>query len=107
MNPPGVRHAGFTIPFYITQKYGARWREPGRGVCSECEEHKDHVYMTWDDKPYCRDCMMFDLAEANPSDEIKREQRHPPTYPIETVYEKVKYAVADGADLRVYEREVS
>lgn len=99
---PGVQHLGFIVPFYITQMYGQRWRMPSRGLCAECGEHRPRTYITGDDRPYCSDCIMFDLAEASPSDEMKREQRHPPPYPIETRYDKMMNVITDGANLRVY-----
>jgi hypothetical protein len=101
----GVRYLGFTIPLTITHRDGSRpYSSPWRGICVECEQTREFVYIRWDIKPYCQQCLQFDLAESDPSDEIKRAQKHPPEFPIETPYWKVKGAVDDGLDLHVYER---
>lgn len=87
MDLRSVKHLGWVIPFAITQTQGQRWREPGRGVCHECGDRKPRVYVRGDGTIYCSDCIMFDLAEANPSDEMKREQRHPEVPRVGICYE--------------------
>lgn len=103
----GIKWLGFTIPIAITTRQTPYYSRPGSGRCTECEESRDKVFVRWDGQPYCDRCIEFDIAEASPSDEMKREQPHPSLTPIETIYEKVKYAVNDGADLRVYEKAFS
>ena len=101
-----VSHLGWRIDPLITALMGQRWRYPGRGKCAECGERKPQVYLRGDGSPYCTDCIMFDLAEAAPSDEMKREQHHPdvPTgQRYEVRYDQIAGAVTDGADLSVYE----
>jgi hypothetical protein len=95
----GVRHLGFAIPLDITLRQGQRDREPGRGVCAECGV-KRKCYVRGDGTLYCADCITFDLAEASPSDEVKKEQRHPPLEPTERLWEKVKGTFSDDFELR-------
>lgn len=108
---PGIRYLGILIPHYIMWLGGKRWRMPERGVCTECGEHREHVYMRGDETPYCSDCIMFDVAEANPSDEMKQEQRHPASMAkvasgerLEIRYDTISGAIIDGADLRAYDK---
>lgn len=76
----GVQHCGFTVPFYVTALQGQPWRRPSRGVCSECGERRDKVYVRWDSTTYCDHCIEFDLAEARPEGFV---QNHPALHPIE------------------------
>lgn len=96
MGTPGVPYLGFSIPFYFIWNQGQRWRTPGGGRCSECDKRSSRVYIRGDSTPYCEECIAFDIVEANPSDEMKRDQLHPPTSPIETLTE-------DDLDLSMYE----
>lgn len=108
---PGVRYLGILIPHDIMWLGGKRWRTPDKGVCAECGAHRERVYMRGDETLYCSDCIMFDLAEANPSDEVKMEQRHPSSMAkvasggrLEIRYDQIAGAILDNSDLRVYER---
>lgn len=78
-----VRHLGFEIPLGITNSQGARLRLPTPGMCAECEKPRIRVYVRGDNTRYCVNCIEFDIAEADPSDEVKREQRHPELHPTE------------------------
>lgn len=114
-----IRHIGFLIPLNITIKQGQRDRLPSGGKCVECGERRASVFIRHDGKPYCSDCIAFDLACATPSDEIKREQKHPPIAPTEMIFEKVKAgggtddfelrAVVPGPhpDPRMYDRAIT
>lgn len=98
-----LQHLGFLIGLHITLRQGARDRVPGRGVCSECGAHRDAVYVRWDGTLYCDNCIAFDLAEANPSDEMKLEQKHPAKEPAEVVNELLKErSLYDDFDPRVW-----
>lgn len=85
-----TRHIGFEIPLSVTHKQGRRDREPSNGICVECNTRRPFLYRRHDNKPYCSDCIAFDLACASPSDEMKREQKHPPSTPSEMVFERVR-----------------
>jgi hypothetical protein len=93
-------HIGFLIPFPITMIQGRRWREPGGGRCFECAKRATKVYIRGDDTAYCADCIALDLASASPSDEVKREQKHPLPQPVENVYERLKGVFDDDFALR-------
>lgn len=80
MPPLGVYHLGFVVPFYVTMTQGRHWRRPQRGVCAECGEHRDKVYIRGDGSPYCDHCIEFDLAESRPADFV---QNHPALVPTE------------------------
>jgi hypothetical protein len=106
--PLGVRFLDWVIPFYVTALQGRPYRTPGGGVCAECEKRRARVFVRGDGTPYCAECITFDLATADPSDEMKREQPHPDEprvgIPYEIRYDIIKYVVADDADLRTYEQ---
>lgn len=98
-----LSHLGFRIGIDITLRQGARDRVPNRGICSECERHREHVYRRWDDALYCDNCIAFDLAEADPSDTMKLEQKHPAADPVEMLYErKREKSLYDDFDPRMW-----
>lgn len=104
-----VSWLGWSVPLTVVGS-GQRYRLPGRGVCSSCLDSKPKVYILGDGHPLCSECIDFVLANpecSEPTDSMKREQRHPevPTagIPYELRYDIIAPAISDGADLRVYE----
>ena len=87
-------HLGFAIPLQVTLKQGARYNEPGPGICSECDNARSRVYVRGDRTLYCFDCIDRDLGAAVPDPAI--EQRHPDRFPEEMVYDVMK--VKGGTD---------
>lgn len=100
----GLRYLGFLVPLSITSTMGARMSSPLPGFCAECGKKRARVYYRWDQSAYCEQCIEFDIAAAQPHPD---QSTHPPTHPIETVYERAMHVVTDGADLRVYERALT
>lgn len=84
----GPTHLGFTLPYALTWRQGARDKGPSRGICSGCERHREKVYMLGDGRPYCVFCIHFALSDARPL----YEQSSPPVIPIETIYERIRSA---------------
>lgn len=73
-------HCGFLIPISVTILQGGPWRVAGRGVCDECLEHRQKVYVRGDGSLYCDHCIEFDLAAVEPEGFV---QNHPAQWPIE------------------------
>jgi hypothetical protein len=110
-------HLGFAIPEYVTWKRGERYTYPGPGICVECGKPSGRTYARFDERPYCEDCIKFDLASAVIN--LAIEQRHPDIDPEEMVYDVMRLkggsddfelrAIAAGPhpDPRMYDRTLA